>query len=202
MCMNTGLTNRYSRAATIAAPYDDLREVVVAMEVDGEGKNPIMLLNEIALSFGFHMDWSLVSESGAPHERQYTWRLKLAEYEAVGTGASKKVAKSIAAAQLYEQLPDEVKERKKKEGKTNNRKRKKEKEPKATAAAGKVVAEGGKVIGPVAPGKKAKTDITGKPVHSVILNANPISCLYEYCKRGEFQFKISGDRVRFRDLQT
>jgi hypothetical protein len=37
------------------------------------GKNVIMLLNEIAMTHGVGITWSLVGENGPPHLRTYIW---------------------------------------------------------------------------------------------------------------------------------
>ena len=66
------------------------------------GKNVIMVLNEIAMSQGVCMDWTMVDEDGPPHMRAFTWTLKMGSYEAVGSGNSKKLAKAIAAQNMYQ----------------------------------------------------------------------------------------------------
>ena len=61
-----------------------------------------MVLNEIAMSQGVCMDWTMVDEDGPPHMRAFTWTLKMGSYEAVGSGNSKKLAKAIAAQNMYQ----------------------------------------------------------------------------------------------------
>ena len=46
---------------------------------------------------------------GPPHRKTFSWALKLGEHESVGTAASKKIAKALAATQLMESLPEELK---------------------------------------------------------------------------------------------
>ena len=46
---------------------------------------------------------------GPPHRKTFSWALKLGEHESVGTAASKKIAKALAATQLMESLPAELK---------------------------------------------------------------------------------------------
>ena len=72
-------------------------------------KNAIMLLNEIGMTMGSSIEWTLVSDHGPPHQRQFTWMVKLATFSAQGTGNSKRVAKSAAANTLLELLPEEMK---------------------------------------------------------------------------------------------
>ena len=61
-----------------------------------------MVLNEIAMAQQLCMDWSSIHEDGPPHQRSFTWTLKMGPYEAVGSGNSKKVAKTIAAQNMYQ----------------------------------------------------------------------------------------------------
>ena len=39
------------------------------------------------------------SFQGPPHRKTFSWALKLGEHESVGTAASKKIAKALAATQ-------------------------------------------------------------------------------------------------------
>jgi len=187
-----------------------------ASKVDGaEGKNVIMVLNEIAMQQQVCIDWNCAGEDGPPHMRAFSYTLKMGSYEAVGSGNSKKLAKAIAAQNMYQTIPDEWKNK-------NNTKAPKKKQPNkrkkpmptaapggagvlAPAAAGngnkevitstnttlqnleipgekKLKTEGGVGIGPqAAPAKPGET-----PVYSVIQTANPISALYEYCKKVKY----------------
>ena len=54
------------------------------------------------MSQGVCMDWTMVDEDGPPHMRAFTWTLKMGSYEAVGSGNSKKLAKAIAAQNMYQ----------------------------------------------------------------------------------------------------
>merc|ERR1711899_613138 len=198
-------------AAVPAKKSNDLE----AAATTPQGKNVIMVLNEIAMSQGVCMDWTMVDEDGPPHMRAFTYTLKMGSYEAVGSGNSKKLAKAIAAQNMYQTIPDDWKT-------TNATKAPKKKQPNkrkkpmptaapggaaalAPAAAGDVKTEvitstnttlqnleipgekrlksgGGEGIGPqAAPAKPGET-----PVYSVIQTANPISALYEYCKKVKY----------------
>merc|ERR1712223_2153801 len=59
-----------------------------------EGKNVIMVLNEIAMQQQVCIDWNIVDEDGPPHMRAFTYTLKMGSYEAVGSGNSKKIGQS------------------------------------------------------------------------------------------------------------
>ena len=90
-----------------------------------EGKNVIMVLNEIAMQQQVCIDWNILDEDGPPHMRAFTYTLKMGSYEvgffkvkklflislaifffiqAVGSGNSKKLAKAIAAQNMYQVL--------------------------------------------------------------------------------------------------
>jgi len=47
------------------------------------------------MSKGLTVDWNLVTESGPPHMRFYSWKVTMGgQYEAVGSGHNKKVGMS------------------------------------------------------------------------------------------------------------
>lgn len=180
-----------------------------------EGKNVIMVLNEIAMQQQVCIDWNIVDEDGPPHMRAFTYTLKMGSYEAVGSGNSKKLAKAIAAQNMYQTIPDEwksVNASKVPKKKTPNKRKK----PMPTAAPGPAVlaptAAGGGNSNEVItstnttlqnldiPGEKRLKTESGQavpvakqepgnpgntPVYSVIQTANPISALYEYCKKSQ-----------------
>merc|ERR1711981_929828 len=103
-----------------------------------EGKNVIMVLNEIAMQQQVCIDWNIVDEDGPPHMRAFTYTLKMGSYEAVGSGNSKKLAKAIAAQNMYQTIPDEwktVNASKVPKKKTPNKRKK----PMPTAAPGPAV---------------------------------------------------------------
>ncbi len=64
-------------------------------------KNPIMQLNEIGMARQLAIEWSLVSESGPPHHRFYSWSLTMGEYQAVGSAQNKKVSYELLFSDLY-----------------------------------------------------------------------------------------------------
>ena len=91
------------KASKVAAvPANNKKANTEAASVTPQGKNVIMVLNEIAMSQGVCMDWTMVDEDGPPHMRAFTWTLKMGSYEAVGSGNSKKLAKAIAAQNMYQ----------------------------------------------------------------------------------------------------
>lgn len=143
-------------------------------------KNPIMALNEIAMSHGQTLVWGDGNVYGPPHQRRYEYTVTLAGHEAKGSGQNKKTAKAAAAVYLLAMLPPELRAPapKKKQGK---------KRKAAAAATGAAAAAGteAKMIGPQIPGKIAKNSVSGMKVFEVIENANPISALHEYCMKGK-----------------
>ena len=52
-----------------------------ATAVTKEGKNVIMVLNEIAMQQQVCIDWNIVDEDGAPHMKVFTYTLKMGSYE-------------------------------------------------------------------------------------------------------------------------
>merc|ERR1711935_389543 len=203
-----------SKAAAIPKNSQSKKETETA-SMTKEGKNVIMVLNEIAMQQQVCIDWNIVDEDGPPHMRAFTYTLKMGSYEAVGSGNSKKLAKAIAAQNMYQTIPDDWKN-------TNATKAPKKKQPNkrkkpmptaapggagvlAPVAAGdgkgevitstnttlqnldipgekRLKSGGGEGIGPQAsPAKPGET-----PVYSVIQTANPISALYEYCKKVKY----------------
>jgi len=124
-------------------------------------KNINMALNEIAMVNDCVPEWTLISESGPPHQKQFTWQLSMGQFTTTGTGPNKKVSRNSAAEQMMATLPEEWK--------VGRRKNKR-----------KAVPGGGrKGFGPPPPKKKA-ADENGKVV---ITADNPISCLFEYSKK-------------------
>jgi hypothetical protein len=181
-----------------------------------QGKNVIMVLNEIAMSQGVCMDWTMVDEDGPPHMRAFTWTLKMGSYDAVGSGNSKKLAKAIAAQNMYQTIPEEWKNRI--VARTPRKKppmKRKKPMPTAGTADGQtsevitstnttldhIEIPGEKkiktepntsVVGPKAPAKVAaavtspKISTSTTPIYSVIQTANLISALFEYCKKVKY----------------
>jgi len=203
-----------SKAAAIPKNSQSKKETETA-SMTKEGKNVIMVLNEIAMQQQVCIDWNIVDEDGPPHMRAFTYTLKMGSYEAVGSGNSKKLAKAIAAQNMYQTIPDEwktVNASKVPKKKTPNKRKK----PMPTAPPGGAVlapalsGDGKEVITSTnttlqsldIPGeKRLKTENTGigpqaapaavpgaTPVYSVIQTANPISALYEYCKKGKVKY--------------
>jgi len=211
-------------AAVPAKKSNDLE----AAATTPQGKNVIMVLNEIAMSQGVCMDWTMVDEDGPPHMRAFTWTLKMGSYEAVGSGNSKKLAKAIAAQNMYQTIPEEWKNRI--VARTPRKKPPmKRKKPMPTAGAAGAGAAAAAATGQTSevitstnttldhieiPGeKKIKTEpkppVVGAtnapakataaaaatspkiststtPIYSVIQTANPISALFEYCKKVKY----------------
>ena len=89
-----------SKAAAI--PKNNAKQATETAAMTKEGKNVIMVLNEIAMQQQVCIDWNIVDEDGPPHMRAFTYTLKMGSYEAVGSGNSKKLAKAIAAQNMYQ----------------------------------------------------------------------------------------------------
>lgn len=68
------------------------------------GRNPIMFCNDQSKYRGLHMEWEQVSESGPPHDKHFTWSLKMGEMTVTGTSNSKKGAKNKAAEEMVRKL--------------------------------------------------------------------------------------------------
>jgi len=137
------------------------------------GKNVNMALNEIAMMNGCVPEWTLVSETGPPHQKVFTWQLKLGEHTTLGTGANKKVAKNTAAESMMSILPEQWKQEANKRMKKKGNKRKSggrgghfqpPQKKKAAAAAAAAEENDGKIV---------------------ITADNPVSCLYEYAKKAK-----------------
>ena len=217
------------KASKVAAvPANNKKANTEAASVTPQGKNVIMVLNEIAMSQGVCMDWTMVDEDGPPHMRAFTWTLKMGSYEAVGSGNSKKLAKAIAAQNMYQvsfypkipsfrslefqtvSLPNQTIPEEWKNRVVNKNPRKKpqmkRKKPMPGSTTG-IKVEPADVITSTnttldhieIPGeKKLKTSVDGAnaptvakvgaqaPIYSVIQTANPISALFEYCKKVKY----------------
>ncbi len=68
------------------------------------GRNPIMFCNDQSKLRSLHMEWEQVSEIGPPHEKIFTWSLKMGEMTCLGTANSKKGAKNKAAEEMAKRL--------------------------------------------------------------------------------------------------
>jgi len=137
----------------------------------GYEKNVNMALNEIAMRNGCVPEWTMVSESGPQHQKRFTWQLNLGNFTTCGTGHSKKIAKQTAAEEMMNTLPDEWK---KGPVRSNNRRGGVNKfgtQRKRPAGAAQPQAP---------PESKKKKEDDGK---IVITADNPVSCLYEFCKK-------------------
>ena len=69
------------------------------------GRNPIMFCNDQSKLRNLHMEWEQVSETGPPHDKTFTWSLKMGEALTVsGSSNSKKAAKNKAAEEMVKKL--------------------------------------------------------------------------------------------------
>jgi len=133
-------------------------------------KHVTMKLNEIAIVNDCTPEWLLLSETGPPHAKVYTWQLKIGEFITHGSGPNKKLAKQGAADQMLATIPDDWKKKVRGHRRPmhkNNMKRK--------------FGGGG---GP--PAKRSSEDGgDGQAGESkmVITANNPISCLHEFTKK-------------------
>jgi len=133
-------------------------------------KNVNMALNEIAMTNGCVPEWTLVSETGPPHQKVFTWQLKLGEHMTLGTGPNKKLAKNTAADQMMLILPEQWKQ-------AANKKIKK----RSSGSNKRKSSSTGQSSQPP-PKKKMEAEDDGK---IVITADNPVSCLYEYAKKAK-----------------
>jgi len=131
------------------------------------GKNVTMYLNEIAISNSCTPEWILLSETGPPHARVYTWQLKIGEFVTHGSGPNKKLAKQGAADLMLATLPDEWKAKVRGRARSNNQRYNSQNKRK-----------GGK------NGPPAKRMAGGGVEEKLVITANnPVSCLHEYAKK-------------------
>lgn len=143
------------------------------------GKNINMTLNEIALLNSCVPDWTLISETGPPHQKVFTWQLQLGEFTTVGTGPNKKAAKQGASEQMLATLPEAWKQRSIKKGSLKRK-----------VGKGFTYSQRKKGAGATSP---AEDD--GK---IVIAADNPISCLHEYAKKRKIpdpQFQCVSENI-------
>lgn len=69
-----------------------------------QGRNPIMHCNDESKARNLHMEWEQVSETGPPHDKTFTWSLKMGDFLTMGSGNSKKGAKNKAAEEMVKKL--------------------------------------------------------------------------------------------------
>jgi len=77
------------------------------------GRNPIMFCNDQSKLRNLHMEWEQVSETGPPHDKTFTWSLKMGEMMTMGSANSKKSAKNKAAEEMAKKLDHTKDERQK-----------------------------------------------------------------------------------------
>jgi len=139
-----------------------------------KGRNPVMFCNDQSKLRGLHMEWEQVSEIGPPHDKTYEYQLKMGDLTSKGVGKNKKDAKTKAAEEMVLKL-DEL-------PKINKR-------PYPPGWGHQGWGRGGYQGGPSWKRKKGETeeqilkqnDVTPK-VENPSQN-NPISKLYEFCKK-------------------
>lgn len=69
------------------------------------GRNPIMYCNDQSKMRNLHMEWEQVSETGPPHDKTFTWSLKMGpDMQVMGSSNSKKGAKNKAAEEMVKKL--------------------------------------------------------------------------------------------------
>jgi len=68
------------------------------------GRNPIMFCNDQSKLRNLHMEWEQVSETGPPHDKTFTWSLKMGEMLTMGSANAKKGAKNKAAEEMVKKL--------------------------------------------------------------------------------------------------
>lgn len=68
------------------------------------GRNPIMFCNDQSKFRNLHMEWEQVSETGPPHDKTFTWSLKMGDMQTLGAANSKKAAKNKAAEEMAKKI--------------------------------------------------------------------------------------------------
>ncbi len=112
--------------------------------------------------------------------------MKIGDYEAQGEGQGKKTAKTIAAINMFAMIPEEWK------NPTETTRKKKKR--KTTSA-----------LSPT-PAKKANVEKTNpkdsdskqpepRPIWNVVQTTNPISALFEYCKKGQRFYELGSPKA-------
>jgi len=70
------------------------------------GRNPVMFCNDQSKLRGLHMEWEQISEIGPPHDKTFEYQLKMGEMAARGMGKNKKDAKMKAAEAMVIKLDE------------------------------------------------------------------------------------------------
>ena len=143
------------------------------------GKNVISLLNEAAVGNSITPEWTLISESGPPHAKVFTWELKMGEFITNGSGPNKRSARQGAADQMWATLPDDWKKKAVRQFKGNGGGRNNW----GRHAAGNKRASGGSWVGPPPEKKKTPTQTGGGGDHIEITSNNPVSSLFEFASK-------------------
>ena len=70
-----------------------------------KGRHPIVFCNEQSKYRGLRMEWEQVSETGPPHDKTFTWSLKVGDdFVTIGVANNKKGAKQKAAEDMARKL--------------------------------------------------------------------------------------------------
>ena len=64
------------------------------------GRNPIMYCNDQSKILKLSLDWEQTSESGPPHDKTFVWCCKMGDMVTTGTAGNKKGAKTNAAEEM------------------------------------------------------------------------------------------------------
>lgn len=102
-----------SSAMTVKVPANPTSSTVTETNATAnkdQTKNAIMFLNEIGMTHGLPIEWTVLGDQGPPHQRTFSWKVTMSAYEATGSALNKKAAKTIAAQNLIELLPAELKD--------------------------------------------------------------------------------------------
>jgi len=70
------------------------------------GRNPVMFCNDQSKLRGLHMEWEQISEIGPPHDKTFEYQLKMGDMAARGMGKNKKDAKLKAAESMVIKLDE------------------------------------------------------------------------------------------------
>eukprot|EP00096_Caligus_rogercresseyi_P009198 TRINITY_DN3083_c0_g1_i2.p1 TRINITY_DN3083_c0_g1~~TRINITY_DN3083_c0_g1_i2.p1 ORF type:complete len:297 (+),score=113.25 TRINITY_DN3083_c0_g1_i2:296-1186(+) len=86
---------------TPPAPSEDLEKPIQEIL---QGRNAIVFVNEQSKIRGLSMEWEQVAESGPPHLKVFSWSLKVGEHTSLASANSKKAAKNKAAEDMARKL--------------------------------------------------------------------------------------------------
>lgn len=89
--------------ATTKLPLED-GEVKRSLQDIWKGQHPILYCSDQSKIRKLHMEWEQIDETGPPHDKIFTWCLQLGNMIAKGSAGNKKGAKTAAAEEMVKML--------------------------------------------------------------------------------------------------